>query len=312
MTKTKPLSGIERELVLQYLIDGNVPVTISTVSPKKDEESDSFELRPMDSAVFPVALKAENVSVLKEGIILLKNPPKSVNSFIEKNIRVEFYFNRVGLFFETKMKLIKAGPAIVIPASIERMEDSECEEKYDFTAKLYFSEENNISFDCVPAKNFLLFSRPVWSSILLEKQVKAKKYLESFVDIAKKNGKAGNGIQLVNICRYFVEDRAVLVQSVQGRVLPFDILFIDHNRIVLGYEKNDSFDFTEGGEYQIQMSFVLRENHFINRTIKALLRVDVIYSDEEKKRFASDCSFCDLQYEDQRYLYERATSTIMR
>ena len=34
MEKTK-LSGIERELVLQYLIDGNVPVTITPVENSK-------------------------------------------------------------------------------------------------------------------------------------------------------------------------------------------------------------------------------------------------------------------------------------
>ena len=64
----KPLTGIERELVLRYLLDGNVPVTITPIS---SNENDSDEIKNLDSAVVPVAFKAEDISVLKEGIILL-------------------------------------------------------------------------------------------------------------------------------------------------------------------------------------------------------------------------------------------------
>ena len=46
MEKTK-LSGIERELVLQYLIDGNVPVTITPVE-NSSAESDG-KIHPLNS-----------------------------------------------------------------------------------------------------------------------------------------------------------------------------------------------------------------------------------------------------------------------
>ncbi len=309
MSQGKTLTGIERELVLQYLIDGNVPVTISTIRSNEAIEKQDFELVPMNSAVFPVALKAENVSVLKEGIILLKNPPKSVSNFIGQKVRVEFYFNRVGLFFVTQLKAVKSGPAIVIPTEIQRVEDVVQENKYDLTAKLILSDSENPDsyLDCLPADGFKLLVRPAWSSIPLENQALAKKYLEVFVDVAKKNGKAGNGIQLINICRYLVEQNVRSVQSVQGRVRPFDILFLNHERIVLGFEKNESYGLKEGFESQILISFVLLENHFINRQIKVSLKVDVLYSDEKKEKFAADCSFFCLQEEDTRFLYERAT-----
>ena len=61
MEKTK-LSGIERELVLQYLIDGNVPVTITPVE-NSTAESDG-KIHPLNSAVFPLALNAGQISVL--------------------------------------------------------------------------------------------------------------------------------------------------------------------------------------------------------------------------------------------------------
>jgi len=50
------LTGIERELVLRYLIDGNVPVT---VTPIEKEDGSGETVKPPSSAVFPVALKSE-------------------------------------------------------------------------------------------------------------------------------------------------------------------------------------------------------------------------------------------------------------
>ena len=111
MEKTA-LSGIERELVLQYLIDGNVPVTLTPVSEKDEPDS----IQPMSSCVVPIAIQPEKISVLKEGIILLEDVLPSVSELENKNVKVEFYFNRVGLFFVTQLKKVSSGFALVIPA----------------------------------------------------------------------------------------------------------------------------------------------------------------------------------------------------
>ena len=49
------LTGIERELVLQYLIDGNVPVTLTPL----EENIDSENIHPLTSQIFPIAIKGE-------------------------------------------------------------------------------------------------------------------------------------------------------------------------------------------------------------------------------------------------------------
>ena len=110
--KNEKLTGIERELVLQYLIDGNVPVTVTPV----ESENDADTIHSVPSQIFPVVIKGENVKVSKSGEISLKNLPESAVSFKSKNVKVEFYFNRVGLFFITQVKSVKAGLALVIPA----------------------------------------------------------------------------------------------------------------------------------------------------------------------------------------------------
>ena len=83
------LTGIERQLVLQYLIDGNVPVT---VTPTEKNNGAEDAIQPLSSAVFPVALKAEQIASGGNGIILLKNPPQS-NTFASN------FISTVSVFF---------------------------------------------------------------------------------------------------------------------------------------------------------------------------------------------------------------------
>ena len=99
--KNDKLSGIERQLVLQYLMDGNVPVTLTPVNL---EEKKSEKIHSISSQIFPVALRAENIKVTGSGKIYLENPPQSVIGFENKEVKVEFYFNRVGLFFIETIK----------------------------------------------------------------------------------------------------------------------------------------------------------------------------------------------------------------
>lgn len=309
MEKTT-LSGIERELVLQYLIDGNVPVTVTPVEENKSSNED--DIQPLTSVVFPVALKAEQVLVLKEGIILLKNPPKTVFDFAGRTVKVEFYFNRVGLYFVTQMKVVSSGPALVIPAVIMRIQDIEANRAYAISAVLQYSfdGESKVSLDCFPANGFEIFSRPAWNTIKLENQAKAKEYLERFVLDARRTKKAGNGIQLIHICRYITEGREASFEAIQGRVKPLEILFLNHERIVLGFEKNEAFSLEAGIEYDVKMKFVLNSATSISRDISVLCSADYIYQDDEEMRFCVDCSYAKIQEEDRRFLYEKATKLL--
>ncbi len=304
----KTLSGIERELVLKYLSDGNVPVTITPVENESEQNSDD-EIKKVSSKVF--FIEPKDISVLKEGIILLKNPPENVEDYREKPVKVEFYFNRVGLYFITDLKYVSSGPAIVIPKYIYRIPDVVVENKYDFTAVLYYSiSPKEISYFCTPYKNIELFSRPVWSSIELENQEEAKKYLETMVTEARSRGRAGDGIQLINIAKYFVENKNQMVKSIQTRVNPFEILFINHERIVFGFEKNDAILLSDGDEYALTMSFAIKETPSIVRSVFVTCKVNNLYESENKKLFAAECIFTSLKEEDCRFLYEKTTSSL--
>lgn len=305
--KTKELTGIERELVIKYLIDGNVPVTITPVIEKKETE-----IKAVQTLVLPIAVKGEKVSVLEEGIVFLQNPPESIKKIENENIKVEFYFNRVGLFFNSVLKSSKYGSYIIIPDKIERIESVAESKKYDFSAILYYSvnSNENLNFLCVPANNFNLFTRPVWSSIALENQKEAKSYLENFVISAKKSKTVGTGIQLINVCKYLVENNVEEFQEVEGLVKPFKILFVDHERILLAFSKNDSISLDLDKEYALKMSFSLSDKKTFTRDIFVTIKVCSIYSNDKNTKFCADCSFSQIQNEDLRFLYEKTTSSL--
>lgn len=303
------LSGIERELVLKYLLDGNVPVTITPLDEKTDDHE---EIHNLESEVVPILISPENISVLKEGIILLQKV-KTVNKFVGKKVKVEFYFNHVGLYFVSELKAVSSGPALVIPVSIFRIPNVPIVHNYNFSAVLYYTldKANHNYFPCYPAYGFELFTRPVWSSIELKKQKEAKKYLEKFVVKAHDNGRAGNGIQLIPICHYLVQEKTYRVEAFENSLKPFEVIFVNHERIVLAYEQNEFIKINEDNEYAVKMSFSLTNTPTITRDIFVTARVDAIYTDKKESRICCDMSFTTLQEEDLRFLYEKTTSTLL-
>lgn len=302
------LTGIERELVLQYLIDGNVPVTVTPIEDEvPDAADDGSEVKPATAALFPIAIKAEQLKVLEQGIILLTNPPQNVKNFIDKKARVEFYFNRLGLYFETKIKQIKSGLALVIPSSISRIQEAAAAPRpTEISAQLYFSvnQKTDVHIECVPAEGYQLFSKPVWKDIAEDAQVKAKEYLEEFIVHARQKGVAGSGVQLIPVVRYLAE-KVVKMESVQDRKSPLEILFINHERIVFG-QKAGNADLQDGTEYALEMSFPL-PRPLSERKIFATCRVESNYYDDKKELVCVVCRYTSLQEEDIRFLYEKGT-----
>lgn len=303
MMKNEKLTGIERELVLQYLIDGNVPVTVTPV----ESENDADTIHSVPSQIFPVVIKGENVKVSKSGEISLKNLPQSAVSFKSKNVKVEFYFNRVGVFFESKISETKDGYTIELPKEISRIQDVEEEHLYDFSSVIYFDFNNkkDLNIKCVPSKIVELFERPVWKLIPLENQKKAKDLLEKFVEEAKVQKNAGNGLLLIPVCNYLTFENTQF-EAIENRQKPVEILYIDHERIVVGFEQND--DFVQNEEFGIKLIFSLKKGPILTRDIFVTAFVNKIYKNENK--FCIDFKYTTLQEEDMRFLYEKTTKSL--
>lgn len=301
------LSGIERQLVLQYLIDGNVPVTLTPVSDDYNENDES-EIHSMTSRIFPIAIKAEHINVSDDGIIRLENPTQLVSELADKKVKVEFYFNRVGLFFIEKVQEDKEGLFIHLPEEINRIKDVEESYNFDFSALIYFEYKGKKDSNtvCIPWNNETLFNRPAWKSIPLENQKKAKELLEDFVAQAKIQKNAGNGIQLIPVCNYLTWKDVEKIESVQNRIKPLDILYVDHERIVFGVN-NISDNFTEGSEYGLKLTFSIKDSPVLSRDVFVTSMINKVYTSKDSDKKCIDCIYTTMQEEDLRYLYEKTT-----
>ena len=314
MEQHSKLTGIERELVLQYLIDGNVPVTLTPIEEPVSEENDSeIEIRSLTSQIFPVAIKGEHIKVRKDGVILLENPVQSIANFANKTVKVEFYFNRVGLYFISPVKETKKGLTLSIPDQIERIADFEEESDYDFSSVIYFEckTRKDLNIKCIPAEGIELFVRPVWKIIPLENQKNARDLLEDFVEQAKLEKNAGNGIQLIPVCKYLTDLHTPQLTAMENRVKPLSILFVDHERLVLGMETS-SCTFFAGEEYGIKLSFSIKRGPILTRDIFVTGSVNKIYRSADGLYSCVDFRYTTMQEEDMRFLYEKATSTLFR
>lgn len=319
MQEEKELTRIERELVLQYLRDDNVPLTVTL--EEKPEQSDASlvdsrtdipekERRVPASAIFPVAIPSEQIDVLKQGIILLKNPARTVQPFLGKQVRVQFYFNHLGLYFITEMKDCSQGLAIVVPSSIKRIPDPVIKKEYNLTGTVSFKTENStVNLDCIPLGGYELFSAPKWSDVMEQNQREAKSLLEKFVSEIKSGEAApiGNGLQLLSIVRYLTENVVRVAESVQGRAMPFNMIFIDDKRVVLaGGEGTENL--AEGTEYKLELMFVLADNKLLKRKVTVDCSVENIYRNENHAELKCiSLKYNNLKKEDYRFLYERIT-----
>jgi len=302
------LTGIERDLVLQYLMDGNVPVTLTPI----DDASTDNKVHSIASQIFPIALKPDHLKVQKNGKIKLQNPPQSVLGFLDKTVKVEFYFNRVGLFFLSKVTQEKNYLTIFIPKSISRIKEIDDEAKYDFSALLYFEFKNKkeLNLKALPWDKEELFTRPVWKTIPLENQHKAKDFLEYFVSIAKKDKNIGNGIHLIPVCNFLTYEEAEGLQSMENRKKPLNILYVDHERIVLGASAESDNLFLED-EYGIKFTFLIKNSPILSRDIFVTASVNKVYADPNSSKKCFDCVYTNVQEEDLRYLYEKATKRLL-
>lgn len=298
------LSGIERDLVLQYLADGNVPVTLTVVDQKSSDV-------PV-TQIFPIAIKGEHVKIKENGSIKLENPSESVIKFANKNVKVEFYFQQVGLFFYTNVIEIDNGLELPIPLEIERIADVIEDISYDFTAFIYYEckTQKDLKLKCVPWNKVELFKKPVWKSIPDENHRKARDLLENFVNEAKIEKNVSNGIQLIPICNYLTFNHINRVEALQSRQKPLNILYVDHQRIVLGVEFTD-YTFSKNDEYGIKLQFMLKKGPIGSRDIYVTTYVNKIYMTEEGKYLCIDLCYSNIQEEDMRYLYERTTQNLL-
>jgi hypothetical protein len=325
MADEKELTGIERELVLQYLRDDNVPVTVTLEDKPQQVEAEVAAGKanlPEDaervpaSAVFPVAIRSQQMTVLNQGIILLKNEMRTVKQFLGKRVRVQFYFNHLGLYFITTMKECSQGLALVVPSSIKRIEDTPTLKEYEVSGVISFISEDKsiVKIECIPSEKYELFVQPKWGDIELEKQKQAKAYLERFVaeSRSEQGVSIGNGVHLFPVCRFLTDTPPVTnAVAVEGRAEPLTILYVNDKRIVFGSRERQEI-LTLEADYSLNLTFCLEKNKLFKRSVSIKMTVEQEYTAEgENNARCFVCRYTNIKEEDVRFLYERANGRML-
>jgi hypothetical protein len=304
------LTGIERELVLQYLMDGNVPVTVLPV----DKPGIPGEIPAAAAEVFPVAIRAEQMTVIDQGIILLKNASESINRFAGRKVRVQFYFNKLGLYFISEMKQVSAGLALVIPEKILRVTDVPDDHPSTFSIMLYYEagcKTGGLHLDCFPERDYRLFETPRWSDIPESEGPKAKSCLERIVSASRaENQSIGNGVHLISVCRYLCHEPEQTA-AIEGRARAPNVLFIDYERIVFGAERANMI-LVPHSEYAFKISFPISSGPVRERSLYVTCAASREYTADDTGRVCMECRYTSLKEEDLRLLYEKTKKELFR
>ncbi|MBB5225608.1 hypothetical protein DYE50_06910 [Treponema ruminis] len=264
------LTGIERQLVLEYLMDGNAPVTLTLIKEESSAPSDSAPI----SAIFPVALRAEQLKVLNQGIILLKNVPESASVFLGQTVKVQFYFNKLALYFVTKVQRVSAGFALVIPSVISKVPDKKSQEKSGFAVVLFYKNGSKsgqkIDIHCDFDERFPLFVRSDFKKI---------------------------------VDRYLSEKKSEQVESIADRIHAPKVIYLDSRRIVFAAKKTD-MSLTQGCEYALLLRFPIA-GPIKERKVYLTCIVDEMFENYECNRLCACAKFSSIREEDERFLSDK-------
>ena len=258
MAKTK-LTGIERRLVLEYLTEGDVPLTIA------------------HSGLFPIVVRAEQVKVLEKGIVLIQNA-NSLSPLIGKMVRVQFYFNKLALYFEASVQPSSAGIALVIPSVISKVEDAEPEASNSFSAMIYHESASKGGGDkcqktsilCRTEENFPLFLQGEYKKV-------ADRYLSS--------------------------PHEAKIESIADRIHAPSVIYLDSERVLFASKKTD-MPLSVDAEYAVCLRFPI-SGPIRERLVYISCLVDEMYENFDCDRLCACARISSIREEDERFLCDK-------
>lgn len=246
------LTGVGRRLVIDYLSDGRTGLTV---------------LGPHDAA--PVAVRGEDIHVLGQGIVLVHNPAVGLRALDGKAVRVQFYYNKLALFFETVARLSPAGVELAVPEGISRVEDKGQGPSGGFSATICLSPSSS-EIVCGSDERFPLF-------VPCDIMGRIKEYLSA---------------QPAERC-----------EAIECRIHAPKVIYIDSKKIVFAARKAD-LPFSDRAEYGLVLRFPTA-GPIKERSVRLTCRVDGIFGGSGHDRLCASACFASVREEDGRFLGDR-------
>lgn len=296
MKSGNELNAMEREMVLQYIKNQDAQITVNLETPPCEEIV-------CNEAIFPVGIPTEKLSVYPNGAFVFDYSVRAIEPFVDKNVRVQFYYNHLGMYFISKLVKTVEGYAVIVPPKLHKMGDVKSYSKDNFTATISYTVqgEKDMQVLCVPDKNYDLFSKPKWKNVESYLQSAMQQYYERFVyDLSP--SETDDISYLISVCRYIT--KPVEIEPVEGTAKPFSIIYIDTNRIVLACTGEPALPLKNSSEYKLNLQFEIFATDFFKRSIETNLEITDIYSGKNKQR-CFVCKISNLQSEDERFIFEK-------
>ena len=265
MAKTE-LTGIERQFVLSSLVSESVPLTIELSEGEKN------------AVVFPVAVRAEQVKVLEKGIALVQNVGNSLSSFIGKQVRIQFYFNKLALYFETTAQASSAGIALVIPPVISKIVDVKDEVPHAFSATIFYEAFSRNGTEKRQKTDILCFGEENFPLLVSS----------DYKEVAD---------------RYLSSPPKEKVEAILGRVHAPTVIYLDSHRVLFGSKKND-MPLSIGAEYAVCLRFPI-SGPIKERAVYISCRVDEMYENFDCNRLCACTKISSIREEDERFLSDK-------
>ena len=263
------LSGVERAIMLKYLQDNLPKIMIKAISTKYiPSEQNLPKFDPLD-------LQEKNYSILDQGIIFFTRNQTSRVIVDNAKICVFFYYNGRGLFFESTLRHVKNGFAIVIPDFIYKQDDIGNGVLQNLKCFLSNSDdESEGKIACVPTDKFSLFTKVDKSQIPIQ---------------------------------FFSENLLTNTPSVEGRILPPYLLYLSDTELFIGcLTSKIKFAIGETFFLELAIPFAFFERKIIcNATLE-----DKFQSQNLTEKTCYKFSLSNLKQEDARYLFEKINGTI--
>ena len=263
------LSRVEREIVLKDLQNKLPKIEIKAIST---EYIPSEKNLPTFS---PLDLQEKNYSILDQGIIFFTRNQTSRVIVDNAKICVFFYYNGRGLFFESVLRHVKNGFAIVIPEFIYKQDDIGNGVLQNLKCFLSNSDdESEGKISCVPTDKFPLLSKVDETQIPMQ---------------------------------FFSENLLTDTPSVEGRILPPYLLYLSDTELFIGC-LTSKIRFAIGETFSLELAIPFA---FFERKIycKATLE-DKFQTQSSTEKTCYKFSLSNLKQEDARYLFEKINRTV--
>lgn len=201
------LSGIERDLVVSYLCDCNVPFTLVPQQPA--------------DRIFSFTTGQGGVKILPEGIILFTEAWGLPQELVGQQVSLRFYFKKLGLSFSSLVSCTKSGAmALVVPREILRLPDVEEIPTTGFSCNIFLGEAfSGERISCSLREGYPLFIPEVWQLLPKKPSSQLTGRLRGICGVAAVEVSAAVSRKLVSTGKSLLVT-AGWIQP--GMVLPFD------------------------------------------------------------------------------------------